>query len=221
MTGRHALAVVPLVFAVTSAPGAAQHRAPSDVHLVALDPGHASLAWSPVRGAAGYLVTRVDCGAVTPQPITTTAFEHRTLLRRGVAYAYIVLALYPDGDRVMSSPMTLKGPMPRRPNVTATRLRDERVRLIWDDAATGAAYHLIEGAGIAGTDGGRTVAWLRVPTRPGEKVQSVDTNRLPPGPAAWTVTPIWMAPGEATELRDANAAGHAALVTGQMMSAVP
>lgn len=220
MTKVRVFVVVPLIVAAIAVPGTAQHRAPSDVHLVALDPGHASLAWSPVRGAAGYVVARVDCGAVTPQPITTPAFEHRTLLRQGVAYAYIVMAVYPNGDRVMSSPMTLKGPVPRRPNVTATRLRDERVRLIWDDAATGAAYHQIEGAGIAGTSGGRAVAWVRVPTRPGEKVQSIDTSRLPPGPAAWTVTPIWVAPGEPSELREANAAGHAALIAGQMMTAV-
>ena len=127
-------------------------------------PSSATLTWSAVAGAAGYLVVRKTAAGspigtvietVTPTPIVQTSFTDMGL-RPSVQYAWTVTAIAPDGGRATSALVGyFTTPPPTNPTgLSATQIGGV-VTLTWQPVAGATDYTVIGGAGAQ--QPGRTV----------------------------------------------------------------
>jgi hypothetical protein len=174
-----------------SSPGVAQMSSTitddmpaATVQLRDATPSGVTLAWSPLAGVSGYLVTRNDLGIVTttPLPPAATSFPHVAQNDYRVTYQYRVIAQYPNGHTGPSAPVSFAPPKPVNPTGFAANVKGTMATLTWQ-AVPGVEKYLLGGAGI-----GLNGVYLPAGTT------SFEVRDLPAGTHDWVIASYYPGP---------------------------
>ncbi len=130
---------------------------PTGVVATASSPSQGvAVAWYAVPGASGYRVYRF-VGAPPVRScvgtVTDTSFADTTATP-GIAYEYRVSAVNGAGESALSAPAIATAPVAAPPDVTATKDRDDCVRVSWG-ATVGASHYRV--ARAVSADGEKTM----------------------------------------------------------------